>query len=44
MQTRRDALKRSFAVASLLMGAGMLPELSHTGSPSSRRPARTRAA
>ena len=27
MQTRRDALKRSFAVAGLLMGAGMLPEL-----------------
>ena len=29
MQTRRDALKRSLAVASLLMGAGMLPELAH---------------
>ncbi len=27
MQTRRDALKRSFAVVSLMMGAGMLPEL-----------------
>jgi len=27
MQTRRDALKRSFAVVSLVMGAGMLPEL-----------------
>ena len=27
MQTRRDALKRSFAVAGLLMGAGLLPEL-----------------
>ena len=29
MQTRRDALKRSFAVAGLLMGAGMLPELAN---------------
>ena len=29
MQTRRDALKRSFAVVSLMMGAGMLPELAH---------------
>ena len=27
MQTRRDALKRSFAVVSLMMSAGMLPEL-----------------
>ena len=27
MQTRRDALKRSFAVVSLMMGAGMLPDL-----------------
>ena len=27
MQTRRDALKRSFAVVSLMMGAGILPEL-----------------
>ena len=27
MQTRREALKRSFAVVSLMMGAGMLPEL-----------------
>jgi sulfur-oxidizing protein SoxY len=27
MQTRRDALKRSFAVASLLMGAGLLPQV-----------------
>ena len=27
MQTRRDVLKRSFAVVSLMMGAGMLPEL-----------------
>ena len=27
MQTRRDALKRSFAVVSLMMGSGMLPEL-----------------
>ena len=27
MHTRRDALKRSFAVVSLMMGAGMLPEL-----------------
>jgi sulfur-oxidizing protein SoxY len=29
MQTRRDALKRSCAVVSLMMGAGMLPELAH---------------
>ena len=29
MQTRRDALKRSLAVASLLMGSGMLPQLAH---------------
>ena len=29
MQTRRDALKRSFAVASLLMGSGLLPEMAH---------------
>ena len=27
MQSRRDIFKRSFAVASLLMGAGLLPEL-----------------